>query len=72
MDETTAPYPAFSQESPTNHAARILVIGYIFLPIAILILMIRLAWRFKIQKKVSIDDWFVIAATVRAQACEIT
>ena len=68
MDETIAPYPAFSQESPSNHAARILVISYIFLSIAILIMTIRLAWRWKLQKKVSIDDWFIIAATVSVRA----
>ena len=57
-------YPAFQQITPNNHGPWVVVTSYIFIPLTILVVIIRLATRYQITRMINLNDYLIVGSTV--------
>lgn len=61
--------PAFQQVTPNNHGPWVIVTSYIFIPLTMLVVAIRLVSRYKITRVINLNDYLIVVATVCEFAC---
>lgn len=56
--------PAFQQVTPNNHGPWVVVTAYIFLPLSILVVVIRLVTRFQLARSINLNDGVIVISMV--------
>lgn len=65
MSSETAPQtPAFQQLTAENRGPVVIVASYIFLVITVIVVFTRLITRFKVSRRLAIDDGLALASTM--------
>lgn len=57
--------PAFQQVTPNNHAPWVVVTCYILLPLALLVVVVRLVTRLRMARAVNLSDGLIVVSMVR-------
>lgn len=62
---TSVAIPAFQQVTPNNHGPWVVVTCYIFLPLTVLAVVVRLVTRLQVARVIDLTDVLIVVSTVR-------
>ena len=69
MENVVPPNPPFAQFTANNQGPAVIVTTYIFLALSVMTVALRVWNRFRVVRKLGLDDWLITVSLVRS--CQI-